>query len=83
MTRALPERRATELRRQRRMRRVQTIADMRAPRLWFEMFDQAARDLDAEDYFDALLEKFAGVDPAVLRALGADKLPTPPLPRVH
>jgi hypothetical protein len=80
---SLQARRSAELRRQRRIRRVQTIADMCAPRLWFEIFDQMARGLDAEDYVDALLEKFARVDPAVLRALGADKLPRPPLRQVR
>jgi hypothetical protein len=75
--------RATELRRLRRLRRVKTIADMRAPRLWFEMLEQAARDLGADDYIDALLERFAGLDADVLRALGADKLPASPIHAVR
>jgi hypothetical protein len=79
----LQEMRATELRRLRRLRRVKTIVDMRAPRLWFEMLDQAARDLGADDYIDALLERFAGLDADILRALGADKLPASPIHAVR
>ena len=60
---------------------MQTIAGMGAPRLWFEMFDQAARDLGADDYIDALLEKFAGLDVDILRALAADRFPPVPPPR--
>ena len=77
----LQEMRATVLRRLRRLRRVQTIAGMRAPRLWFEIFDQAARDLGADDYIDALLERFAGLDADILRALAADRFPPVPPPR--
>ena len=78
----LQEMRATELRRLRRLRRVQTIAGMRAPRLWFEIFDQAARDLGADDYIDALLERFARLDADIFRALAADRFPPVPPPRL-
>jgi hypothetical protein len=80
--RSLQERRTAELRRLHRLRRVQTIAGMRAPRLWFEMLEQAARDLGADDYIDALLERFAGLDVDILRALGADRFPPVPPPRL-
>jgi hypothetical protein len=76
---SLQERRSAELRRHRRSRRAQTIADMHAPRVWLEMFEQTARDLDAEDYVDRLFERFAGLDPEMLRALGADKIPHLPI----
>jgi hypothetical protein len=80
---SLREARSAELRRLRRLRRVQTIAGMRAPRLWFEMFEQPARDLGADDYIDALLERFAGLDADVLRVLDADKLPASPIHAVR
>jgi hypothetical protein len=57
---------------------------MRAPRLWFEMFEQAARDVGANDYIDALLERFAGLDADILRALAVDGFPpVPPPPLVE
>jgi hypothetical protein len=76
---SLKERRSQELLRQRRARQAQTIADMRAPRVWLEMFNQIARDLDAEEYVDGLFEKFAGLNPELLRALGADQISHLPL----
>jgi hypothetical protein len=79
--RSLQERRSAELRRLRRARHSQVVFDL-GVRVVFEAFDQLARDLD-ESYVDHLLERLAGIDPTVLRALGADKLPPPPLRQVR
>jgi len=50
--RSLEEHRAAELRRAWRMRRVQTIFDMRSPRVWFQLIDQTAGDLGPEECLD-------------------------------
>jgi hypothetical protein len=34
------------------MRRVQTIFDMRSPRVWFQLIDQTAGDLGPEECLD-------------------------------
>jgi hypothetical protein len=49
----------------------------------FELVDHIAGRFGLEDEVDHLLDRFAGVDQAVLRALGADKLPPPPIRQVR
>jgi hypothetical protein len=44
----------------------------------FELVDHIAGRFDLEDEVDSLLDRFAGLDPAVLRALGGDRLPANP-----
>jgi hypothetical protein len=61
----------------RRQRHVETIC--RIPRLVGELLDEIARHYDIADDIDARLEKFAGLDLELLRALGADVFPARPL----
>jgi hypothetical protein len=66
----LRERRHHEKRLQRRARTIERIVALDAPRAWYEIVNQAARDLDAEDYLDGLLARFAELDGELLRQLG-------------
>jgi hypothetical protein len=75
---SLQTRRTAELKRRRRMHLARIVHGL-GERPVFEAFDRLANEFD-ESVVDHLLERFANIDPAVLRALGADKLP--PLP-VH
>jgi hypothetical protein len=73
----LQARRASEARRLRRQRyaaRIWRLGD----RVLFELIDQIADRYDLEDELDRLLDRFAGLDPAFLRALGGDRLPPNP-----
>jgi hypothetical protein len=79
--RSLQEARSFELKRRRRMRHVQIVCALGA-RVVFEGFDRLANDLD-ESVVDHLLERLANINPAVLRALGADKLPPSPIREVR
>jgi len=73
---SLAELRAANLRRRHRMRDAQAM-HKRGWRITFEAFDQLARNFD-EDTVDRLLARFAAADPAVLKALAVDALPTSP-----
>jgi hypothetical protein len=73
----LQARRASETRRLRRQRyaaRIWALGD----RVLFELVDHIAGRFGLEDEVDHLLNRFAGLDPAVLRALGGDRLPPNP-----
>jgi hypothetical protein len=73
----LQSRRASEARRLRRQRcaaRIWPLGD----RVLFELVDHIAGRFDLEDEVDRLLDRFAGLDPAVVRALGGDRLPPNP-----
>jgi hypothetical protein len=73
----LQAQRASETRRLRRQRyaaRIWRLGD----RVLFELVDQIAGRFDLEDEVDRLLDRFAGLDPVVLRALGGDRLPSNP-----
>jgi hypothetical protein len=71
--RSLQGARSAELKRLRRMRLVRIVHGL-GERPVFEAFDKLANDFD-ESVVDHLLERLADIDPAVLRALRADKLP--------
>jgi hypothetical protein len=62
------------LRRQRYAARIWPLGD----RVLFELVDHIAGRFDLEDEVDSLLDRFAALDPAVLRALGGDRLPPNP-----
>jgi hypothetical protein len=66
---------ARRLRRQRYAARIWGLGD----RALFELVDHIAGRFGIEDEIDHLLGRFARLSPAVLRALGADKLPLPPI----
>lgn len=75
-------RRASEARRLRRQRcagRIWPLGD----RVLFERVDHIAGRFGLEDELDHLLDRFAGLDPVVLRALGADKLPPLPIRQIR
>jgi hypothetical protein len=64
-------------------RRARLIRHCRAvhrlgERVTFELVDEIARTLDAETVA-ALAEKFAGIDPDLLRSVGGDVFPAEPL----
>jgi hypothetical protein len=75
-------RRAHELRRLRRQRYVERICGLDAQRVWVELIEHIAARFDLEDEVDGLLDRFAGLDPDVLRALGADRFPPSPIREV-
>jgi len=79
----LQERRSAELRRLRRQRYAQRIHRL-GERVEFELLEHliTAFDLD-EDAVDRVLDRFAGIDPKVLRAVGADRLPPSPIRQVQ
>jgi hypothetical protein len=81
--RSLQERRTAELRRLRRQRYAQRIWRL-GERVAFELVEHliAAFDLD-EDAVDNVLGHFAEINPNVLRALGADRLPPAPIHAVR
>jgi hypothetical protein len=75
----LQERRGAELRRLRRQRYAKRIWAL-GERVEFELVEKLIRHfaLD-EDAVDLILNRFAALDPAILRALGGDRIPEPPL----
>jgi hypothetical protein len=73
----LAAKRASELRRQRRARYIDHVHKLGA-RVVFELVDEFAREF-GEERIDYWLARFAGLDPAILRALGGDELPARPL----
>jgi hypothetical protein len=77
-TRSLAERRAQENRRLRRQRYAQRIWPL-GDRVLFELVDHIADRFGIEDEVDRLLDRFAGLSPEILRAVGADRLPARPL----
>ena len=60
----------------RRQRHVERIC--RIPRLVAELLDEIARHHGIRDDLDRRLERFAGLDPELLHALGADAFPASP-----
>ena len=60
-----------DLARQRMAERIHRLG----PRPWLELVLEVA---DGADVDDALL-RYAAADPAVIRAFGADRFPTPPI----
>jgi hypothetical protein len=77
--RSLQERRTAELSRLRRQRYARRIWPL-GERVEFELVEHliTAFDLD-EDAVDRVLDRFAGLDADVLRALGGDKLSASPI----
>lgn len=66
------------MRRQRYAARIWPLGD----RVLFELVDHIAGRFGIEDDLDSPLERFAGLDHTVLRALGGDRLPPVPPPRL-
>jgi hypothetical protein len=77
-TRSLAERRSAELRRLQRQRYAQRIWPL-GDRVLFELVDHIADRFGLEDEVDRLLDRFAGLSPEILKAVGADRLPEPPI----
>jgi hypothetical protein len=75
----LQAQRERETRRLRWARYVQRICNLGAPRIWFELLDALDRRHDLGDDLDHQLDRFADLDPDLLRELGTDKLPLPPV----
>jgi hypothetical protein len=76
---ALRVREARKLRRARYAQRIWSLGD----RVLFELVDHIADRFGIEDEVDRLLDRFANLDPALLRALGADKMPPLPIREVR
>jgi hypothetical protein len=69
-----------QLFRQRAAARVHALG----PRVAFELIDEIIRyHPDLEDEIDRRLDRYADLDPQVLRALGADRLPPQPIHAVR
>jgi hypothetical protein len=77
----LQELRAAELRRLQRQRCAKCVWSL-GDRVLFELVDHIATRFGIEDEIDRLIERYAALDPVILRALGADRLPLPPIHRV-
>jgi len=77
----LQERRDAELRRLQRQRCAKCVWSL-GDRVLFELVDHIATRFGIEDEIDRLIERYAALDPVILRALGADRLPLPPIHRV-
>jgi hypothetical protein len=73
---SLRELQSAELRRQRYAKRIWALGE----RVEFELVEKLIEHfaLD-EDAVDQILDRFAGLDASVLRALGADRLPALPV----
>jgi hypothetical protein len=72
--------RAAEENRLRRRRHVEQVCRLHIVRLWVEFVDEVARHYpEIADDLDRRLVRFAALDPAVLVAVGGDRLPVPPL----
>ena len=78
---SLQARRWAEQRRIRRLSCAQRVWRL-GDRVLFGLVDHLACRFGLEDEIDRLLDRFAALDPAVLRALGGDRLPAPPIHRV-
>jgi hypothetical protein len=81
-TRSLADRRSAELRRLQRQRYAQRIWSL-GDRVLFELIDHIADRFGLEDEVDRLLDRFAGLSPEILRAVGADRLGAPPIREVR
>ena len=68
---------AQGLRRRRQQREVERVCKI--PRLVAELLAEIGRVHGIEDDIAARLEKFAGLDAELLRAIGADVFPAAPL----
>ena len=66
------------LARLRRQHHVEQIHRLGA-RVLFELVDELGRVHGLGDDLDRRLERYAGVDPEVLRAVGGDRFPAPPM----
>ena len=66
------------LARLRRQRHVEQLHRLGA-RVLFELVDELDRHHGLADDLDRRLERYAALDPEVLRALGADRLPVSPV----
>ena len=66
------------LARLRRQRQVEQVHRLGA-RVLFELVDELDRHHGLADDLDRRLERYAALDPEVLRALGADRLPVSPV----
>jgi hypothetical protein len=76
---SLRETRSAELRRLQRARYVQRIWPL-GEKLEFELIEKLIEHFGLdEDAVSHILDRFAGLDPNVLRALGADRLPASPI----
>jgi hypothetical protein len=71
------QQRTLAARRHRRRRQLENIKKLGSTRIWAELIEEleryGVRDLDAR------LARYARLDPDILRALGADRFPHPPL----
>jgi hypothetical protein len=75
----LRERRSAELRRQQRTRYASRIY-LLGERVQFELVEHLIRTFDLdEDVVRRILDRFAGLDPVALRAIGAEVMPPIPL----
>jgi hypothetical protein len=79
---SLQARRGSEARRLRRQRYAQRIWPL-GDRVLFELVDHIADRFGLEDEVDRLLDRFAGLSPDILRAVGADRLAAPPIREVR
>ena len=81
-SRLLPENQILKQEADRRLRRQRQVERLHrlGARAVFELVDEIARHHpDIADDLDARLARFARLDPAVLAAVGADRLPGPPM----
>ena len=72
----------TELRRQRRQRMAAAVHALGA-RVLFELIDEIGRHHDIDADVDRRLGRYAALDRNMLRAVGGDRLPPPPVWMVH
>lgn len=70
-----------ENRRLRRQCAVERVHRLGA-RVVYELLDEIDRYHDLGDDLDCRLDRYAALNPDVLRALGGDRLPAPPIHRV-
>jgi hypothetical protein len=73
----LQQARSLELKPRRRFRHAKAVHAL-GRRTTAECFDKIAREFD-EQFVDHVLEKFAKLDPALLKALDVDALPLTPI----
>jgi hypothetical protein len=79
---SLQARHSSEARRLRRQRYARCIWPL-GDRVLFELIDHIADRFGLEDEVDRLLDRFAGLSPDLLRALGADRVAAPPIREVR
>jgi hypothetical protein len=66
-----------ELRRQRRQRMAVAVHALGA-RVVYELLDEIGRDHGITNDLDDRLQRYAALNPSVVRAVGADRFPAPP-----